>query len=591
LRLEVQPDVLLADSVFIAAQKPLQAILHVRLIPPSAGGVDTLLPLRWETRYRSFPPGKELLVDSVRTVPTRPGDIVLRMWYRPENPGADTIELRIFYRRYPTAPEERSDTVVVAGFGVMHQWRWYGEGASPGVHIFGDTVDFGRVRLANQATVRLRLRNAGTYRFHAADTLLPYTPEANRAFLATPSPFPPSGLEPADELELVLAFRPHTAGYAEAAYVLRSDLGQRVFGVPLEARQWYLFLRGIGVGPRLHLSPATLDIRFLWSATCPRSITHSITLRNVGSDFLQIDTLWLASGIAFTLTSLSLPILLEPGQHTQQPLNVAPPTAGEFFDTLFLRTNIPGTPVSILPLRVLSLSPSPVAMRFPDPLRAKPGGFVWVSIYVDTLPEGVGRCFLAMSYEPSLLQWEALRTEGTVLEGAEVVTIGEERPGVLVLHAQHPYGWLRRCSTLVHLGFRVFLGKRLSTPLTLQQIQLGDTLCPDFWNVTATSGLLTLDSVCGLSAKLLPEGTLRLEILPNPVSDELAVIYELPADGDVQIALFNTAGLHVQTLLQGRVEAGIHLQRWSLRGLPAGHYLCRLQFGDVHIVRILTLQQ
>lgn len=592
LRLAASPAVLSADSVFLGTSRTLQGFLTVEPSPPPPAPVDTAIALRVAVRYRSTPPSEnELVVEGLpAAVPIHTTQLPFLLHYRPQDPGPDTIELRFLYRRYPKAPEEESSTLLVTGFGVTHRWRWSVEEASPGVSVVSDTIDFGHVRLGNTASIRLRLRHEGNYHFHATDTLILLTPEAANTVSVIPSPFPPTGLAPMEELTLELRFAPHTAGLAELIYLLRSDLTRRLAEVPLEAQRWYLVLRGIGIGPRLQLSPSALDIRFPWAKSCPRSIDYTIWLRNVGTDLLQIDSLWLASATALSLPQLALPILLPPGSESSQILRVEPPAAGRFSDTLFVRSNVPGATVEALPIRILSLEPTLVQLAIPSSLRAKPGSMVWIPIQVDTIPEGVHRCHLVLSYDPSLLRWESVRSEGTALEGAHMEA-REDPPGLFILQAEQPYSWLRSRSTLLELGFRAFLGRRVSTEVAFQRVQLGDTLCPDFWPVQSQSGRFRLDSVCGLEAKLLPEGSLRLELVPSSSTTELVVLYELPAEGTVELALFNAAGMLVQSLWQGQEQAGIVLRHFLLPSISPGLYFCRLRFGDLALLRPLFLWQ
>jgi hypothetical protein len=580
-----------ADSVFVGAAKSLQIPLRIRLQPDSAMRVDTTVPLRFAIRYLSFPPGSELEVDTLTALPVRSGEIPLSLRYRPENPGPDTIELRLFYRPFPTALEESSTAVLITGFGVVHSLRWDAEELSPGVVRRGDTLDFGRVRLGNQASATIRLRNEGNYRFHAADTLVPLSvPIVPGAFSIEPRPFPAEGLVPAGEVLLRVDFRPPEAGFTEVAYVLRSDIGKRIEGAPPEARQWYLVLRGTGIGARLHVEPATVTLRLLWSSNCPREKEYALRLSNTGTDLLQIDSLWFSRGTAFRLPGIALPIVLNPGEEIVQRLTASPPEVGYFADTLFIRSTTPGVPIRAVPLELWALPPTTVTVQVPQGLRAKPGSLVWMVLHADSIPEGAQVCTLELGYDPSLLRWEALRTEGTALEGAEILSVGEERPGVFRLHAVQPYGFARS-SSVVMLGFRAFLGQRRQTEIALRTMQLGDTDCPDFWSIARRNGQLILDSVCGLESKLLPEGTLQLEVVPNPSAGELTLLYEVPTTGEVELDLFNTLGVRVQTLLREWVSAGTHRYRWTPEGLPPGQYFCRLRFGDLTVVRPVFLSR
>ena len=68
----------------------------------------------------------------------------------------------------------------------------------------------------------------------------------------------------------------------------------------------------------------------------------------------------------------------------------------------------------------------------------------------------------------------------------------------------------------------------------------------------------------------------------------------LPADGPVELAVFNTDGQHVATLVKGPRRAGNYSLRWDgrdnrARTVASGIYIYRLRAGELMQTQKLTL--
>jgi photosystem II stability/assembly factor-like uncharacterized protein len=68
---------------------------------------------------------------------------------------------------------------------------------------------------------------------------------------------------------------------------------------------------------------------------------------------------------------------------------------------------------------------------------------------------------------------------------------------------------------------------------------------------------------------------------PNPFNPSTTIRYSLPRKSMVQLAVFNTLGQHVATLVQREMEAGYHGVRFDATGFSSGVYFYRLQAGDI----------
>ena len=82
--------------------------------------------------------------------------------------------------------------------------------------------------------------------------------------------------------------------------------------------------------------------------------------------------------------------------------------------------------------------------------------------------------------------------------------------------------------------------------------------------------------------------------IPNPFNSGTAIRFWLPAEGEVDLAVYNLLGHRVAVLATGRQPAGASEVVWngldiSGRPLAAGVYFCRLRYAGRMVVRKLVL--
>jgi len=67
---------------------------------------------------------------------------------------------------------------------------------------------------------------------------------------------------------------------------------------------------------------------------------------------------------------------------------------------------------------------------------------------------------------------------------------------------------------------------------------------------------------------------------PNPFNPTTTIAYQIPTAGTVYLAVYNTLGQHVATLVQGEQAAGDHVVQFDAKSLSSGVYFYRLRVSD-----------
>jgi flagellar hook assembly protein FlgD len=96
--------------------------------------------------------------------------------------------------------------------------------------------------------------------------------------------------------------------------------------------------------------------------------------------------------------------------------------------------------------------------------------------------------------------------------------------------------------------------------------------------------------VQGETTERLPDQLTVQPPAPNPFRAQTTLRYALPEAQDVRVEVYDILGRKVQTLVDGRRDAGPHRVTWNgTRGgqgrLASGTYLIRWSAGGVHRVK------
>ncbi len=81
------------------------------------------------------------------------------------------------------------------------------------------------------------------------------------------------------------------------------------------------------------------------------------------------------------------------------------------------------------------------------------------------------------------------------------------------------------------------------------------------------------------TAETLPREMDVLSTYPNPFNSSARVQFQLAVAATVQLAIYDTQGRLVTTLVDGALAAGRHQLRFDASGLPSGLYFASLKTG------------
>jgi hypothetical protein len=71
-----------------------------------------------------------------------------------------------------------------------------------------------------------------------------------------------------------------------------------------------------------------------------------------------------------------------------------------------------------------------------------------------------------------------------------------------------------------------------------------------------------------------------MSCFPNPSNSNINIQYELPIETQVELALYDINGRHVQTVLNEYQTAGNYKIAWNGNSLSSGTYFCRMKIGN-----------
>lgn len=96
--------------------------------------------------------------------------------------------------------------------------------------------------------------------------------------------------------------------------------------------------------------------------------------------------------------------------------------------------------------------------------------------------------------------------------------------------------------------------------------------------------LIRLDSETGIDERVnrqVPSGFFLSQNFPNPFNTATSIDFDVPAESDIDIAVYDVLGRRVATLLHGQKQPGRHNVIWDAGAAASGIYFGRLQAGSM----------
>ena len=93
---------------------------------------------------------------------------------------------------------------------------------------------------------------------------------------------------------------------------------------------------------------------------------------------------------------------------------------------------------------------------------------------------------------------------------------------------------------------------------------------------------------------LIPEDYILIQNYPNPFNPETTVEYRIPKSEHVRLEIYNVLGQHIQTLVDGRQDAGFYTVSWNGTdsdglSVASGIYFYRFQAGEFSAIKSMLL--
>ena len=108
------------------------------------------------------------------------------------------------------------------------------------------------------------------------------------------------------------------------------------------------------------------------------------------------------------------------------------------------------------------------------------------------------------------------------------------------------------------------------------------------------SVLLNASNPVGVETSPIWEHVELSPAFPNPVRGRATIHFATPTQGGVDLRIYDAAGHHVRTLVNGTMQAGAHSLAWDLRAdngarVPTGIYLCELRVPGTRLARRIAV--
>jgi len=117
------------------------------------------------------------------------------------------------------------------------------------------------------------------------------------------------------------------------------------------------------------------------------------------------------------------------------------------------------------------------------------------------------------------------------------------------------------------------------------------TMTADGWDLFIASLYWAMDYVgVGIEDRQQDKSAISLhDIYPNPSGGLTQINYSVSVQTHVNLSIWNTAGVKIETLVDGMKAPGTYTAVFDAAGYPGGFYFCRMESGSNTIIKPMTL--
>lgn len=197
-----------------------------------------------------------------------------------------------------------------------------------------------------------------------------------------------------------------------------------------------------------------------------------------------------------------------------------------------------------------------------------------------------------LSYNPSLVEYHGVLTEGTLSQDVHNIEVTEDAPGMLHFSLDSQSAITGYESLLLAIQFTAIGNTGANTPchLALRNFYFNNT------QVNASLNAIIVLSPVVANEEDVQSPVLKLSNFPNPFNPETTISLSNPKTGTVELSVYNLKGQKVQELHKGQLAAGNHHFIFCAtdangKSLGNGIYLLRLQGDGYSLTRKMSLMK
>ncbi|MCP4632458.1 MAG: T9SS type A sorting domain-containing protein [candidate division Zixibacteria bacterium] len=101
--------------------------------------------------------------------------------------------------------------------------------------------------------------------------------------------------------------------------------------------------------------------------------------------------------------------------------------------------------------------------------------------------------------------------------------------------------------------------------------------------------LVSDEAATSVPDEAIPEHFAGIVNYPNPFNARTNIHFELLENSDIRIDIYNSLGQYIETLIDTRLDAGLHNITWNASESPSGVYFYKVTSGDESFTRKMNL--